>query len=294
MAIARGGYPSLVAHHGQTTWAFFPLFPAAMHVLGWLGMPLWFGGVVISHVAFLVALVGLHRLVARRCSPRAAYLATWLLALFPAAFVFSLVYPSSLFLAASVWAFVLVDEHRDLAAGVVTAGATLTRPNGIVVAVALAFAVGFVMPRLRRVCGPSILVLSGWLAFNWAKTGNLLKFLDSKWAWREVTVFGVGGRYLGTALFHLALAAIALGVVVAAARHIPRSWKVLTGLSLLPSLVLGIVGLARYANECFPPFAAAGQLLERRGHRTVTAVFTALVVGQVLFAVWIIALRHLP
>ena len=132
------------------------------------------------------------------------------------------------------------------------------------------------------------------MAFNWAKTGDLLKFFDSKWAWREVTVFGFGGRYLGTALFHVALATVALGVVVAAARDIPRSWKVLTGLSLLPSLVLGIVGLARYANECFPPFAAGGQLLERRGHRTVTAVFAALVVGQVMFAIWIVALRHLP
>ncbi len=98
---------------GSRPGAFFPLFPAAMHVLGWFGLPLWLGGVVISHVAFFAAMVGLHRLVARRCSARAGYLATWLLALFPAAFVFSLVYPSSLFLAASVWAFVLVDEHRE-------------------------------------------------------------------------------------------------------------------------------------------------------------------------------------
>ncbi len=109
------------------------------------------------------------------------------------------------------------------------------------------------MPRLLRVCVPSVLALSGWMVFNWAKTGDLLKFFHAKWAWREVTLFGFGGRYLGTVLFHVALAMVALGVAVAAARRIPRSWKVLTGLSLLPSLVLGIVGLARYANECFRP-----------------------------------------
>jgi hypothetical protein len=110
LAIARGGYPSLVGHHGQTSWAFFPLFPAAVHILGTLGLPGWVAGVIISHVAFYVGLAGLYRLVARRCSPTAALLAVWSLALFPAAFVFSLVYPSSLFLPASVWAFVFATN----------------------------------------------------------------------------------------------------------------------------------------------------------------------------------------
>src|SRR6478735_2086644 len=126
LAIARAGYPSLVGHHGQTTWAFFPLYPATVHAIGLFGVRDWEGGVLISHLAFYVGLAGLYRLVARRCSPTTAMLAVWTLALFPAAFVFSLVYPSAIFLPASVWAFVLVDEHRDLAAGIAAAFATLS------------------------------------------------------------------------------------------------------------------------------------------------------------------------
>ena len=38
---------------------------------------------------------------------------------------------------------------------------------------------------------------------------------------------------------------------------------VFTVLYLLPSLGLGMVGLGRYLNECFPPFVAAGMLLDR-------------------------------
>ena len=43
----------------------------------------------------------------------------------------------------------------------------------------------------------------------------------------------------------------------------PPALLVLTALSLLPALVTGMVGLARYTSECFPPFVAAGQVLER-------------------------------
>jgi hypothetical protein len=80
LAIARAGYPSLVTHHGQTTWAFFPLYPAAVHVIQLFGLQGWEAGVLISHLAFYVGLAGLYRLVARRCSPTAAILAVWTLA----------------------------------------------------------------------------------------------------------------------------------------------------------------------------------------------------------------------
>src|SRR6478735_9599982 len=69
LAIARAGYPSLVGHHGQTTWAFFPLYPATVHAVQLLGLQGWEAGVLISHVAFYIGLAGLYRLVARRCTP---------------------------------------------------------------------------------------------------------------------------------------------------------------------------------------------------------------------------------
>src|SRR6185437_7712739 len=90
---------------------------------------------------FLVALAGVYRLASRRGGSRVAALAVWALALFPASFVFSMTYPSAIFLAASVWAFVLVEERHDLAAGLVVVAAALVRPNGLVVALALIVAV---------------------------------------------------------------------------------------------------------------------------------------------------------
>ncbi|HXY93758.1 MAG TPA: hypothetical protein VEP49_14850 [Acidimicrobiia bacterium] len=292
-AIARSGYPSTIIRGHYSAWAFFPLLPAAMHVLGWFDLPLWLAGVLLSHAAFLVALLGLHRLLAPRFSPRATRLAVWTLALFPAALAFSMVYPSSIFLAASVWAFVFLDEHRDLAAGLCAAAATLARPNGFVLVVALAVAVGLDLDRLRRACGPAIVALGGWMLYNLAATGNPLTFFVVKRAWQEITLLSIVGPHTDTALIHLSLAATALALVFAARHRIPRSWSLLTVLYVVPSLALGIVGMGRYANECFPPFASAGHILSRRNVYVRGAAFTALVVGQVGFAYWVIGTGHI-
>jgi hypothetical protein len=132
------------------------------------------------------------------------------------------------------------------------------------------------------------------MAFNFAKTGDAFEFFAAKRAWREVTLLGLGGREGDTAILHLLLAIVALATVIAAARRIPKSWTLLAVLSLVPSLALGIVGLGRYANECFAPFAAAGELLTQHRHAIRTRVFAGLILGQVLFAYWIIALHHVP
>src|SRR4029077_10363473 len=104
---------------------------------------------VLNQVLFLVALAGVYRLASRHGGVTVPRLATWSLALFPASFVFSMTYPSAIFLAASVWAFLVIERRADGASGAATdvvagalaAGATLLRPNGIVLALALVVAV---------------------------------------------------------------------------------------------------------------------------------------------------------
>src|SRR4051812_42283457 len=44
LAIARAGYPSLVGHHGQSTWAFSPLYPATVHIVELTGLRGWEAG----------------------------------------------------------------------------------------------------------------------------------------------------------------------------------------------------------------------------------------------------------
>jgi hypothetical protein len=46
-----------------------------------------------------------------------------------------------------------------------------------------------------------------------------------------------------------------------------------------------MVGVGRYANECFGPFVGVGQLLERWSTRVRALYFAASTLGLVLFAV---------
>jgi hypothetical protein len=293
-AIALHGYvvpPH--THHHQTPWPFFPLLPEMLRAVASVGIPVAYAGIICNHVAFFLALVGIHRLASRHTSASTARLAVWLTALGPMAFVFSMLYPSAIFLAASVWAFVLVDERRDLAAGMATALAALSRPNGVVVLIALAIAVGFALRRMMTIAIPVVVALAGWSWFNAVRTGDPLRFYNAKGAWREVDIVDfVTHTHLNAAL-HLVVAAVAIAVVVLARRRIPASWLWYTILGLAPSLLFGMVGLARYATDSFPAPIAGAILLEGRAASTKRNVFFALVAIQVGLAVYFIGTRRL-
>jgi hypothetical protein len=151
LVVARYGYrPDLWPATSART-AYFPLYPLSMRALGWLGAPLVLAGVLVSLVAFALALYGIHRLAvlelsrarARRqgrggLAPdgagEAARLAVLVTAFSPVAFFFSAVYSESLFLALSVGLFWCARHGRWRAVGILGALAAATRSTGLVLA----------------------------------------------------------------------------------------------------------------------------------------------------------------
>jgi hypothetical protein len=268
LVIGRAGYGPVDVPAPR--WPFFPGFPALIRVFGEVGQDTRIV-FVVNQLAFLVALVGLYRLARRHTTPRGATIATWSLALFPASFVFSLTYPSAIFLAATVWGFLLVEQEHDVAAGLVVAVAAIVRPNGIVVALSLLLAVKS-FRRALVVCGPAAALVISWCWYCYDRTGDALVFLTTKSRWDEITLWQVvTGTAKAAVIPHAVLAAAAITIVVLERRRLPRSWVAFTALYLLPSLVTGMAGLGRYANECFPPFVAFGQWCERISTRLVVA-----------------------
>ena len=281
--IARNGYGPVDIPFPK--WPFFPLLPGLIRALSEVADDKA-AIFVLNQVLFLVALAGVHRLATRHGGRRVATLATWSLALFPASFVFSMTYPSAIFLAASVWAFVLVEDQHELTAGIVAVGAALVRPNGAVLAVALVVAVWPSWRRALLVAVPSVLAVAAWCAYCWDRTGDPLVFLTTKSRWQEITFVGLfEGHVKWSVLPHVLLAIFALGVLVVQRKRLPVSWLVFGALYLIPSLQLGMVGVGRYANECFPPFVGIGQLLARWSVPVRALYFAASTVGLVLFAV---------
>jgi hypothetical protein len=132
LAIAQGGYD-----HQPPRTAFFPLYPMVTRGLGVIIGSDLLAGVIISLIAFMVALVLLHRLVALELGDQRARITVLLLAFCPMAYFFSAVYSESLFLALSVGCIYEARRGRWPTAGLLGGLAAASRNGGIVLLVPL-------------------------------------------------------------------------------------------------------------------------------------------------------------
>ena len=292
--IAKVWYAGAYVPGRESSWPFFPLLPGIMRAGHWLGPSELLVAVTVNHVAFFLGLAGLYRIARRHFDDRASTLAVWAIALFPASIMFSMVYPSAIIFAGSVWAFEFVEDRRDLAAAGAALAAVMVRPNGFLVAIALAFAVGWRFKRVLVVCGPSLVAFGAWCLYNQRRTGDALTFFKAKDGWPEIDLVDFVLRDRKIAIPHVLLAIAAAAAVIVVWRKLPKAWLVLTGLFLVLPFFTGMVGLGRYAGETFPPFVAAGEILRRWPRWAVLTVLGASVAAMAVCTYWVIYLDYLP
>ena len=130
-----------IAAHGyvrEDLTAFFPLYPLAARIVGWVTGSLLLGGALVSLVAFLAGLYFVQRLAELEIGEEAARRTVWLVAFFPAAVFFSAFYTEALYLALTAGAIYLARTGRFPAACLVGAFASATRNTGVLVAVPIA------------------------------------------------------------------------------------------------------------------------------------------------------------
>jgi Mannosyltransferase (PIG-V) len=143
LVIAHYGYRPDLGSFTAPRAAFFPLYPLGIRGFSDLGLAPVLAGVLISLVAFALALYGIHHLTTLELAslgpaahlapsqPSTARLAVLLTAFAPMAFFFSAVYTESLYLALSVGLFWCARKGRWLAVGLLGALAAATRSNGV-------------------------------------------------------------------------------------------------------------------------------------------------------------------
>ena len=196
LEIARSGYHAAAIVGTYHDYAFPPLYPAVVWIMS-LPSPSFAGlvGVLVSNVAFLVALGLLVTLGEGVVGRRRARLGASYLAIFPFAAVFSMSYTESLFLALSLGAFIAAERDRRALAGLLLAFACLCRLQGIVMLVPLALILlqrdGW---RLRASVGWLMLgplSVAGFFAFVATLTGSTTGYLDAQ--------VGFGRTGIGTA-----------------------------------------------------------------------------------------------
>ncbi len=133
-----GGFYLSIAVHGYHTVplsAFFPFYPLTIRAANEvLGSPL-VAGIAVSLASFAVALYLLHRLVTLELGEGHARTAVLVLAFFPTAMFFSVVYPEALLLALTIGAVYAARTGHWAWAGILGALASAAHNSGVLVAI---------------------------------------------------------------------------------------------------------------------------------------------------------------
>jgi hypothetical protein len=304
--IARAGYAPL----GKESTRFFPALPALGHAVAWLpGVGDGAAVVAVSNLAALVATVLLFVLVRRELGDQdLARRSLWVLSLAPAAFVLVMGYAESTLLVCVLGVFVALrpagSDTRPHFGPAAALGlvAALTRPIGVLVALAVLIELVRWWPRLGRpgrlagisaVAAPLVGV-GAFLTWSqhevgdwWAPLRVQLESshhggLSDPFATLVHDARGIAHHHVGTAL-HVPWVMVALVLLVVCWRRLPASYTVFAA-AVMAVAVAGsnLDSFERYALSAFPLSIGAALLL--RGPRVERVVMTLLAAGLAGYA----------
>ena len=284
--------------------AFYPLYPAAMHVLDWVPvLDAYAAGVVVSLLSSLAAFALLYRLAELLFDDAVAKRTVLYLAVFPTVVFTQLVYSESLFLVLATATFLAAERRRLIAAGALAGLALLTRPVGFALLPALALfalrgrrlrdgAAGIAVALGLFALYPALLVQQGRspMAFVHAEEvweryrsplgplGGVIDGTRAAWGGILQLTWGPDKPYWST--FHsnhqailnitnLAALVLVLGLVALVASRLSSPYLAYVAVAVAmpltaPSEPRPLQSMARFALALFPCFIALGSLQLKR------------------------------
>ena len=312
--IARRGYDfSGAVSGGRSNIAYAPVYPILMRYVGRLfgRAPghVYLGGIVVSWIAFVLAMIVLHRLATLDLAPEGdadrAGRAVLLTAIFPFAFFFGAVYTESTFLLFTVASFYGFRTRRWAAGGIFGALAGATRVTGILMWPALAWigwrSAASARDRVRAAAALFVATLgfAGYCFYVYQHSGDPLLWAKALTRWgdgyrpggspwsaplaltnalaRHPYVFLTAGSM---AVYDALYGVTAIAFVVATVfvwRRFGAGYGLFMALNLYVPLSSGAFeGMGRYCSVLFPAFIWLASLRSER-------VFTAVVVAFAMF-----------
>ena len=208
MRIAFHGYPagfSLLDRADQQRYAFLPLLPLIIHPFTLLSNGALIAAWFLCSVIGWAAALAVYRMVEVTMGDRYDEIGTERLAtrtlilwsFFPGTMVLNLVYTEGLAALLLCLCLIFLQRRQWLAAGIIAALAGGTRPNGLALVAACAFAAYRAWQRgdHKAIIAP-LLAPTGFLAyiiFVWARTGSPMTWdiVENKY-WRQTLDFSLG------------------------------------------------------------------------------------------------------
>jgi mannosyltransferase PIG-V len=294
---------------------FYPLYPLAMRLVSTLtGLSFFTSGIAISIASLLIALLILADLVKQETGADRIPSVLMSLLFFPTAFYFAAVYSESLFLLSTLAAFWAARQRRWVLSGVAGAAASLTRLNGFLILVPVAYlAWRELRERVPSIARPLMavgLILAGAAAypvFLWRRFGTPMVYfhLGAGWTHKPTPPWSlarrVGSEFLarvrsfdgrsGTFFLCFFTAILFIAISVAVLFRGPRDGALYAIATMLLLATSGSIdAIPRYVLPLFPCFMLVGGLLYRSAILSFAYVFLALGVFGILlhrFVHWI-------
>lgn len=319
--IAMQGY----AQDNGTT-VFFPLYPLLTRLVGKV---LWgnylLGGMIVSNVAYFLALIALYKLTQLEFDSQTATRAVVYLSVFPTAFFFLGVYTESLFLLFAVVAFYYARKRNWLAASVGGLLAALTKQLGLLLLFPLLYEYlaerEFAIRSIRRDVLLLALIPLGTLAFLLfrqlyigepflVETYRMRWAVNASWPWSNIAdslaaIFNTGRfpalnpedtlrRRIFYNSFDLTCVALFLCLAIVSFRRLRLSYGLYMVSVLFVSLMQNfrppypIAALPRYVLVLFPGFMVLGAMVKNKALHWAVVAFSALLLGlfTAMFATW--------
>ena len=276
---------------------FFPLYPLLIRIVSYV-MPPIAAALLISTSAFFFLLWGLHELSREELPEAPAEPSAWLMAVWPASFIFLAGYAESLLLALMVWSLVMAQRGKWKRAAALGIAATLTKAAGIIILVPL-----LVMAMRRRQISawPILVVPLGPLAFlGWMHEtgrGAVSSAYHAYWhtspamPWRTlgaaITIF----FRTHSGLLVVNLAALVLCCLLALASRMKVEYLLYSAAAIVMCLVKmtdpPLQSMLRYALIVFPAYVGLARALDRPRFARRFAVVCAALFAANLGLLWL-------
>ncbi len=249
--LAANWYPSTM----NPLWAYFPLYPASMRLLGLFGLDLWMAGFLISEITGLVSILVFQKVASAYLNEAESLTATALYFLLPPVFVFTtVIYTESLFLLLSLMTWFAHIKSREVSSAFFASLTSITRPYGLLVLIPL----GYDFLRCKKFKNLGLLVFPiaafiGWLFYGFAKTRNFLAPFAAQSYWNSATVTQIRESIIffilngNTRIFQFLLrfrVLVIIGIVfiVLVSWLCIRTWKIHRSLGIYSTTFLLVIG----------------------------------------------------
>lgn len=171
---------------GKPALAFFPLYPALIHLGMGIGIPAVAAGLVIANLCAVAALSYIRALVSLEWGPAVARRGVWMFALFPTAFFTFAPYTEALFLLAAAAVLYHSQRGQIVPAGMWMAVAILTRSTGLILIVPLLMAVLWGRPRTFALAfGPTVCAVAAYVGYILWQRLPLWQVIGSEERWHR-------------------------------------------------------------------------------------------------------------